>query len=123
MKGTRDELNSLWIGWLGKEIPAADQGIVREKLMQEYNAVPVFISDDLSQRYYNGFSNDILWPLFHYIPLPIYKSEAGKRFDNALWEAYKEANVIFAEVVASVSDSFCSSLLKGWVASPREKTI
>jgi trehalose-6-phosphate synthase len=100
LQGTREDLNALWIGWLGQEIPVQDQPIVREMLLRDYNAVPVFISDELAARYYNGFSNDVLWPLFHYIPLPIYKSAAGnKRFDNSLWEAYKEANVAFADVI------------------------
>jgi len=50
LKGTREELNSVWIGWLGQEIMEADQPMVREKLLREYNALPVFISDDLAKR-------------------------------------------------------------------------
>lgn len=46
---------------------------MRETLLSEYRALPVFLSDDLVKRYYNGFSNDVLWPLFHYVPLPMYK--------------------------------------------------
>lgn len=45
----------------------------------------------------------MLWPLFHYMPLPIYQSEpTDKRFDTELWEAYREANVKFADAVAEV---------------------
>ncbi len=46
----------MWIGWLGQEIPEEDQPIVREKLLREYNAVPVFLSDELVHKYYNGAS-------------------------------------------------------------------
>lgn len=102
LAGTREDLNALWIGWLGQEVPKEEQEMIAAKLLSEYNAVPVFLSDDLASKYYNGFSNDVLWPLLHYIPLPIYRAEAGKRFDNALWEAYKEANVLFAEAIAEV---------------------
>jgi trehalose 6-phosphate synthase/phosphatase len=104
LKGSREELNAVWIGWLGQEIPEEDREQVREKLLREYNAVPVFLSDELVNKYYNGFSNDVLWPLFHYMPLPIYQSEAGsdKRFDTVLWDAYKEANVLFADAVAAI---------------------
>ncbi len=104
LKGSREELNAVWIGWLGQEIPEEDRPQVREKLLREYNSVPVFLSDELVNKYYNGFSNDVLWPLFHYMPLPIYQTDAGsdKRFDNALWEAYREANVLFADAVAEI---------------------
>lgn len=44
----------MWIGWLGQEIPEEDQPLVREKLLREYNAVPVFLSDELVHKYYNG---------------------------------------------------------------------
>lgn len=44
----------MWIGWLGQEIPLEDQPLVREKLLREYNAVPVFLSDELVHKYYNG---------------------------------------------------------------------
>ena len=41
--------------------------------MEEHNCLPVFLSDDIIERYYNGFSNGVLWPLFHYVPLSMYK--------------------------------------------------
>ncbi len=44
------------------------------------------MEDDLVDKYYNGFSNDILWPLFHYVPLPMFKVAGGKKFDRTLWE-------------------------------------
>jgi hypothetical protein len=53
-QGTREDLNAVWIGWLGQEIPEEDQPFVREKLLREYNAVPVFLSDELVHKYYNG---------------------------------------------------------------------
>jgi len=45
-------------------------------------SVPVFISDELSDLYYNGFSNEVLWPLFHYIV-------DQNPFETKYWEAYK----------------------------------
>lgn len=46
---------------------------VREKLLNEHKCLPVFLTDDLVSKYYNGFCNGVLWPLFHYVPLPMYK--------------------------------------------------
>lgn len=63
-----------------------------KRLAEEHSCVPVYIEHDLMDKFYNGFSNDVLWPLFHYVPLPMYKAGNEKKFDNALWEAYKEAN-------------------------------
>lgn len=50
----------------------------------------------LSQRtiraYYGGFSNQVLWPLFHYF--------IGRmRFDTAQWREYERANERFADVI------------------------
>ncbi len=55
-------------------------------LLRDFQCVPVFLEDDLVDKYYNGFSNDILWPLFHYVPLPMFKVAGGKKFDRTLWE-------------------------------------
>ncbi|MCJ1226179.1 Trehalose-6-P synthase/phosphatase complex synthase subunit [Toensbergia leucococca] len=83
-----------WYGWPGLEIPDAEAGPLKDRLKAEYNAVPVFIDDDLADRHYNGFSNSILWPLFHYHPGEI-------TFDESAWNAYKEANRLFAKAIAS----------------------
>ncbi|RAK89492.1 alpha,alpha-trehalose-phosphate synthase 1 [Aspergillus costaricaensis CBS 115574] len=82
-----------WYGWPGLEVPEEEIPVVKQRLKQEYNAVPVFIDDELADRHYNGFSNSILWPLFHYHPGEI-------TFDESAWEAYKEANRLFAKAVA-----------------------
>lgn len=103
LQGVRDTHKFIWIGWLGgAEVAENEQAMVAERLLREYSCVPVFLSDSLVDKYYNGFSNDVLWPLFHYVPLPMYKAGAEKKFDKSLWEAYKEANIIFAKVVSSV---------------------
>jgi trehalose 6-phosphate synthase/phosphatase len=43
----------------------------------------------------SGFCNNLLWPLFHYIPLPV---EAITTADEQ-FEAYKTANEAFADAV------------------------
>jgi trehalose 6-phosphate synthase/phosphatase len=102
LNGIRDEVPFIWIGWLGEEIAHEDQNKVREKLAQEFNCVPVFLSKEIASRYYNDFSNDILWPTFHYVPLPLFKAGSEKKFDFRLWDAYKLANKLFAQAVNQV---------------------
>ncbi|KAJ5503941.1 hypothetical protein N7463_006815 [Penicillium fimorum] len=82
-----------WYGWPGLEVPEPEIPVVTQRLKEEYGAVPVFIDDELADRHYNGFSNSILWPLFHYHPGEI-------TFDESAWEAYKEANRLFAKAIA-----------------------
>jgi trehalose-6-phosphate synthase len=41
-----------------------------------------------------GFSNGVLWPLFHYIDTI--------KFNSSLYEAYVRANELFAQAVTSI---------------------
>ncbi|KAK3904481.1 glycosyltransferase [Staphylotrichum tortipilum] len=82
-----------WYGWPGLEVPEADAGPMREQLKEKYNAIPVFVDDELADRHYNGFANSILWPLFHYHPGEI-------TFDESAWAAYRDVNRLFAKEVA-----------------------
>ncbi|KAL2167537.1 hypothetical protein VTG60DRAFT_1123 [Thermothelomyces hinnuleus] len=81
-----------WYGWPGLEVPEAEAGPMREQLKEQYNAIPVFVDDELADRHYNGFANSILWPLFHYHPGEI-------TFDESAWAAYREVNRLFAQTV------------------------
>ncbi|GAB7346673.1 hypothetical protein MBLNU459_g1798t2 [Dothideomycetes sp. NU459] len=82
-----------WYGWPGIQVPSNEIGLVNDRLWKEYGAVPIFMDDELADRHYNGFSNSILWPLFHYHPGEI-------TFDESAWNAYKEANRLFAKAIA-----------------------
>ncbi|KAL1847613.1 Trehalose-6-P synthase/phosphatase complex synthase subunit [Paecilomyces lecythidis] len=86
-----------WYGWPGMEVPEDEIKTVKDRLKEEYNATPVFINDKLADRHYNGFSNSILWPLLHYHPGEIV-------FDENAWEAYREANLIFAKTIAKEAE-------------------
>ncbi|KAF7541551.1 hypothetical protein G7Z17_g11929 [Cylindrodendrum hubeiense] len=81
-----------WYGWPGLEVPENEVDGMKQRLKEEYGAHPVFIDDELADRHYNGFSNSILWPLFHYHPGEI-------TFDESAWAAYQEVNRLFAKTV------------------------
>lgn len=56
---------------------------------------PIFLQKSLYDDYYNGFSNSVLWPLFHYFPsLVEYRKE--------YFEAYRQINEQFAEKILSI---------------------
>lgn len=46
-----------WYGWPGLEVPDGEVDRLSQRLRDEYNAVPVFVDDDLADRHYNGFSS------------------------------------------------------------------
>lgn len=46
-----------WYGWPGLEVPEEEVPHVKDRLKNEYGAVPVFIDDELADRHYNGFSS------------------------------------------------------------------
>jgi trehalose 6-phosphate synthase len=55
-----------WYGWPGLEVPDAEAGPMREQLKEKYNAIPVFVDDELADRHYNGFASESrVSPLTH----------------------------------------------------------
>lgn len=83
--------NNVWIGWPGI-IPQdeSEEHFIREELSKR-NLVPVFLTEEEIQGYYEGFSNEVLWPVFHYKP-----SYAVYNTDN--WNMYQSVNKKFADV-------------------------
>lgn len=59
-----------WYGWPGLEVPKKEIPTVTKKLKDEYNAIPVFISDDLADKHYNGFSSASFPPTLPTPPEP-----------------------------------------------------
>ncbi|RJE27167.1 alpha,alpha-trehalose-phosphate synthase subunit [Aspergillus sclerotialis] len=87
-----------WYGWPGLEVPEYEVKRLQERLNQEFHATPVFMDDKLADAHYNGFSNSILWPLLHYHPGEIL-------FDEDAWDAYRDANSLFAKTIAKEAKS------------------
>src|SRR5262245_36568472 len=75
-----------WIGWLGA--PGA-----APKLDLGYSLEAIEISASEVRRYYQGYSNRTLWPLFHTLPERV-------RLDPRQWETYDAINRRFAEGIA-----------------------
>ncbi len=55
---------------------------------------PVFLSQNEIEKYYEGFSNGILWPICHYVP-------SYATYVQEFWDAYVEVNRRFADCVLS----------------------
>ena len=85
----------LWIGWPGtSEADAADLAEPLDELAREtgYELRAVSLSPEQVDAYYRGFSNEVLWPLFHDL-------QSRANFDPAYWNAYQNVNRAFADVI------------------------
>ena len=78
----------LWFGWNGEttaQEPGEPEISIRDALT--YATIP--LPQTLYERYYSGFANGTLWPLFHYFL-------AGFRYEDQEYAAYEQANALFA---------------------------
>ncbi|SFH01425.1 bifunctional alpha,alpha-trehalose-phosphate synthase (UDP-forming)/trehalose-phosphatase [Pedobacter insulae] len=80
--------NSIWIGWPGLEIPEDRQLEVANKLA-ELHLYPVFLTQEEINLFYEGFSNEVLWPVFHYVV-------TYAKYEQSYWDSYKAVNEKFA---------------------------
>ncbi|KAJ3145866.1 Trehalose-6-P synthase/phosphatase complex synthase subunit [Geranomyces michiganensis] len=97
LSGLAKEMKFTWIGWPGLDVPKDQQADMKAQLLEQHSCAPVFISDEVADMHYNGFSNSILWPLFHYHPGEI-------NFNEEHWEAYQQVNQAFADEVAEMTN-------------------
>ena len=84
--------DNIWIGWPGVEISTEEQKHEVSEKLSELNLRPVFLSKEEVSLYYEGFSNEVLWPVFHYHP-------TYARYEETFWNAYVSVNKKFKQAV------------------------
>ena len=77
-----------WVGWPGTFAEDETEENSIKKHLEDFNFHPVFLSPDQVENYYEGYSNNVLWPLCHYF-------YAFVEYEKKYWEAYKAVNDIF----------------------------
>jgi trehalose 6-phosphate synthase/phosphatase len=95
LRACHDRGEGLWFGWPGEVSRATtdDRDVCLEQSLESRRLVPVPLSARDVRQYYEGFSNGVIWPLFHYL---IDRVPLGGRN----WPAYRDVNERFAEVVS-----------------------
>lgn len=85
----------VWIGWDGSSDPTIDvEGLLSEFSAEAgYDLCTVPLTKEEVDGYYFGFSNEIIWPLFHDL-------QTRCRFHPNYWRMYLDVNFKFAETVA-----------------------
>src|SRR5581483_9366167 len=88
-----------WIGWPGEECEDIDDIHRLLRNTGDNSAcrlVPVSLTTDERKGFYSGFSNELIWPLFHDL-------QSRCNFDPLYWKTYVDVNQKFAQVVARVA--------------------
>jgi len=89
------EGDNLWVGWPGRYFKNKDKQKEAREALEEQNMAPVFLSEEEIKLYYEGFSNEMLWPTFHYFnQYALYK--------KSYWEAYQKVNQKFCDEIIKV---------------------
>jgi trehalose 6-phosphate synthase/phosphatase len=86
--------DGIWIGWAGTSEGNNDE--VRKSVLEDWaqneQCFAVDLPQEIATGFYEGYSNQTLWPVFHNFPSQL-------KFDAKDWQAYVEANRIFARAV------------------------
>lgn len=83
-----------WIGWPGGKAEEDDEerSAILRNWEQTERCIAVSLPAETAARFYEGYANQTLWPVFHNFPSQL-------KFDAKNWDAYVEANQIFRRVV------------------------
>lgn len=87
-----------WIGWPGISHPDTNNMCLNFSKKAGYDLEPVHLTDAEIDGFYLGFSNEILWPLFHEFQMPC-------NFNPTYWDDYYSANKKFADVILNKTSS------------------
>ena len=75
------ESKILWVG-------AGDMKFEEKNLNPKFDLYPLEVPRKINEKFYGGFCNNAIWPLFHYFP-------QAAIYDKSYFEAYKTANKLF----------------------------
>jgi len=91
-----ESYESLWIGWPGITLEDIEgkENEVNARLKSK-SFYPVYITQQDTENYYEGFCNKTVWPLFHYFT-------QYAKYDEVTWRSYKQVNEAFFEVIMKV---------------------
>jgi trehalose 6-phosphate synthase/phosphatase len=93
LRAPHERSGGLWFGWPGDVRRfKPEQRADLDAQLRAMRLVPIHLTPAEVERYYFGFSNSVLWPLFHYLldQMPM---------DTSDWDEYVHVNERFAETV------------------------
>jgi trehalose 6-phosphate synthase len=85
----------VWVGSAGTaESPQIREALAEAAREHAFGYSPVFLTEEEQANYYEGFSNEVIWPLFHDL-------QSRCRFDPTFWDFYERVNEKFADATAA----------------------
>ncbi|WP_339735947.1 bifunctional alpha,alpha-trehalose-phosphate synthase (UDP-forming)/trehalose-phosphatase [uncultured Sunxiuqinia sp.] len=99
MRSVYKEYGGKWIGWpgLAKDDLTDDEVVEIDDKLVEEDCLAVHLTKEEINLYYEGFSNNVIWPLFHYFAQFI-------DYNPDYWAAYKKVNHKFAQKALEIVD-------------------
>lgn len=91
----KTKVDRYWIGWPGMYLDNCKEKETIDKQLEEQRYIPVYLSPDQIEDYYEGYSNSVLWPLCHYFSNYI-------QYENKYWEAYRDVNALFCRAALEI---------------------
>lgn len=88
---------NVWVGWPGLEVTDEQEKLKITHDLDIKNLRPVFLSQDEINQYYEGFSNEVLWPVFHYMP-------TYARYQQSYWDCYLHVNKKFRDAILDIAE-------------------
>lgn len=92
---TSDIKEKMWMGVADFSGEDWESEVQPRLAKYDFTAIPLFMDNAVYKDYYNGFSNSVLWPLFHYFPSLV-------QYQTQYYDAYVQVNRNFADKLAEV---------------------
>jgi trehalose 6-phosphate synthase/phosphatase len=97
LKEVHEQGDSRWVGWLGESTKLSAEAVEHlQQQAREQRLTCVSLSASEVALYYDGYSNGVLWPLFHYLLDKVHLDASHE------WRAYVQVNQRFADAIAAV---------------------
>ena len=93
---------NLWVGWPGiasDGLTNDDKKLITNKLIRQ-GYVPIWLSQKQIDNFYNGFSNSLIWPIFHGLSFKATDTNATHKW----WQSYKAVNKLYGDTIANLID-------------------
>ena len=91
MVGVMAGRDAAWVGWAGEPGPAPEPFHQGDLFLRPVTLTPAEVEE-----YYEGFSNETLWPIYHDVIVPA-------TFHRQWWDTYRAVNHRFAHAIAEVA--------------------
>ncbi len=85
----------IWVGTFDASEDDWNDAVAQEAIPKSFGIEPIFTPKEIYDRFYNGFSNSTLWPLFHYFPSLV-------EYHRDQFEAYISVNTQFARKLKEI---------------------